>query len=208
MEKKPHDTSELLTRYHAGDSGALNDLLELHLPYVRRRVSEALGPALRRKNDSGDVVQEAVREFLVYAPRFVIDSERAFRGLLVRIAMNVIRDQHDYFTAKRRDMAREQPIPESTVLALGGAHNAETPSQHAATEETRARVRLAIELLEPAERDLISMRDWDHLEFQEIGERLEITTDAARMRYRRALLRLSQAGLALKEGRLEDLLDD
>lgn len=207
MEKHSPTTPELLARFHDGDADALNTLLEQHLPYVRRRVSETLGDALRRKSDSGDIVQEAVREFLSYAPRFVIASENALRGILIRIAHNVIRDQHDYFTAKRRDMAREKPIPTSTVLDLSGIRSSETPSAVAVREEARARVRLAIELLDPADRDLITMRDWDQLEYSEIASRLDLTVDAARMRYKRALLRLSQTGVALKAGRLDDLLD-
>lgn len=208
MENPPPSSKELLARYHNGDTDALNELLEQHLPYVRENVSRSLGDRLRRKTDSGDIVQEAVREFLVYAPKFVIDNERAFRAILLKISMNVLRDQHDYFTAKRRDMARESPIPSTTILNLNMRRDVgDTPSQIVAREETRARVRLSLEFVDPAERDLIALRHWDGLEFAEIGKRLGISTDAARMRHRRAMARLAQAGNALKHGRLEELLD-
>jgi DNA-directed RNA polymerase specialized sigma24 family protein len=105
------------------------------------------------------------------------------------------------YTARRRNWARERPIPADTVLYLDPAKRAgETPSVAANRNEEEAWVRLGLELLDPEKRDLVVLRQWDQLSFAEIGEKLAITENAARLRYLRALNDLSNTITALRRG--------
>jgi len=198
--------SEILRRFQNGDGEAITPILERYLPWIRQRVSRLLGDRLRRKQESGDVVQQAILEFLRDAPNFIIEQPDHLRKILLRIAMNVIRDDHDYYRAKRREMARECPIPSSTLLARRPA--IETPSAIVSREEEKRRIRIALELAEPEDRSLVLMRMFDELEYAEIGRRLGVTPDAARMRFGRASARLASIASALLEGRLDSIDPD
>ena len=57
------------------------------------------------KVESSDIVQDAALQFLKYGPRFILSDEEKFRALLVRIVENVLRDKHDWFSARRRAIA-------------------------------------------------------------------------------------------------------
>jgi RNA polymerase sigma-70 factor (ECF subfamily) len=199
----PPSTDTLLKRHYQGDESALRLLLEAHLPYVQRMVRNRLGDRLRWKVETNDLVQEAVLEFLRYGPKVVLTDERHLRALLARIVQNVIGNQHEWFQRRRREMCRERPLPEDSVLELDGTVRPVTrPSEAAARAETEGLMRLALELLDPADRDVIVLREWDGLEFAAIGERLGLGPDAARMRYARALPRLAERMRRLLRGEL------
>jgi RNA polymerase sigma-70 factor (ECF subfamily) len=181
----------LLQRWHAGDDQALADLVRQELPWVRTLVERRVGELLRQRADVDDFVQQAMLEVLRYGPRFVVESVPKFRSLMARIVENVIRDRNEYFRARRRDLARERPLPADTVLHLDPPQDSVTrPSQAAARAEGKALVRVALELLDPADREVLLLRQWEELSFAAIGARLGIGEDAARMRFARAVGKL------------------
>ena len=203
------ETVELLQRWHAGDRDALGALLRRDLPWIESHVRSRLGTPLRAKLETGDILQDAVVEFLQYGPRFLLADRGHFRALLARIVENTIRAQHDRFSAQRRAMHREEPLPADGILRLDPAAAATLrPSQAAEAAEWKALVRLALELLAPGEREVLLPRDWDDLSFEEVGRRLGIAADAARMRYHRALARLACKLEQARGGKLDQLLDD
>src|SRR5262245_24154474 len=106
METSDASSAELLRRWNAGDREALSVLLARVLPEVRACVHRRLGPVLRAKADTNDVVQEAVAEFLEHGPRFVVTEERSLAALLGRIALSVLADRSDFFAARRRAVSR------------------------------------------------------------------------------------------------------
>src|SRR5262245_11241046 len=155
MNPEESPTTVLLRRWHAGDEDAVRELLERHLPWIRAHVQRRLGPALRRAGETGDYVQEALLEFLRYGPRFVVSEDHRLRGLLARIVENVLRDEHDRYAARRRARARERPLPSDSVLDLDAACDPVTrPSEVAERREWEAWVRLALELLDPEDREV------------------------------------------------------
>lgn len=249
------DTVDLLRRWHRGDRDALDTLLGRELPWIERRVRARLGARLRAKEETGDIVQETVLEFLEYGPPFLVAGRGQLRALLARIAENVLRARHDWFTAKRRALSRERPLPPGSVASLDGSgarpashpaprslprspseslpqssrrslppsHDRDaapgsvptgmagagvgaTPSAEVAAAEEAAIVRLALELLDPADRDVILLREWDGLSHAEVARRLGTSEDAARMRYSRALARLAGWIASVRRGTIERTL--
>lgn len=197
--------SETLARWYAGEPQALDKLIEENHEWVHRVVRARLGEGLRKKLDSMDIVQEAMGEFLRYGPRVRVESEDHFRNLLARIVENVIRDEHDWYHARRRAMSREQRLPAGSVIDLQRSAALTRPDRAAEKGEHRAEVRLAMELLDPDERRVVLLRQWEGLEFAEVGERLGLTADAARMRFQRALPRLAAKVGEIRAGRLREL---
>lgn len=202
MDSELDGSSKLLERWFAGDADARDRLVGRYLGWIHERVSRRLGDLLRRVGDTGDFVQDAVLQLLNYIPQQHIKNERHFRGVLARIVENVIRDKFDWATAERRSVRREQPL----AVPLAGSVS-EAPSAEAYRGEDAATVNLALHLLPDLDRRAVILRDWEGLEFKEVGELLDTSPDAARMRYRRALAKLTVNLVAIRNGRLDTLLD-
>jgi RNA polymerase sigma factor (sigma-70 family) len=198
-------TYQLLGRWSEGDEDALAEILQRDLPWIRKRIEARCGELLRQRVETEDLVQEAMLEVLRFGPRFQIANRNAFRGLMVRIIENVIRGELDYHQALRREIARERPLPGDTLLQLGSELPSVTrPSQHAQRSEREAWVRLALELLDPRDRDVVLLRQWKELSFAEIAEELGISESGARMRFQRALPKIAKQVAALREGRVDE----
>jgi RNA polymerase sigma factor (sigma-70 family) len=208
MSRSNATTTVLLENWYSGDAGALDAILERHLPWIESRVRSRLGARLRRKLQTGDIVQEAVVKFLRYGPRIRISSDAAFCALFARIVENVLRDENDRFATRRRDLAHEKPLPSTTVLDLEAVdRGAETPSRVFQKQEQEAWIRLGIELLEPMERAILVQREWDRKSFQDIGNLYGVSRDAARMRVNRALKRLAGLVNLLRRGEIFKALE-
>jgi RNA polymerase sigma-70 factor (ECF subfamily) len=103
-------------------------------------------------------------------------------------------------------MGREVALPErsSLVLARQLLASGSTPSQRLDQEELGRRVRHAVSQLPEMDREVLLMRTFEGLSFEEVAWMLKIDPAAARKRHGRALLRLGNilSELGLKESQL------
>ncbi len=202
------DTSKLLQQWNRGDQAALDALFRRHEDWIRRRVRKRLGAKLRLRLESTDRLQETFLRFLKDGPRLQVEHERTFRSLMVIIIENAIRDTHAWFSRRRRDMAREQKMPDAAVIALDARRaSPHDPVEIVSNAEHQAIVRLALELLKPEEQEILMLRNRDELGFTEIGQRLGIESGAADMRFRRAALRLEKAAAKIQAHEFSSLLN-
>jgi RNA polymerase sigma-70 factor (ECF subfamily) len=197
-------TTILLRQWHQGDQGALGALLEEHLGWITNHVRHRLGRVLRAKAETLDYVEETILEFLDHGPRFVVANGKHFRALLARIAENVLSGNHRWWTAARRAIDRECPIPRDSVLVLDPMQA--SPSAAAEDAEREALVRLGLELLRPDQREVIVLRDYQQVALADIAERLGVSAGTAQKRYERAVQALARTVGALRSRRLDDLL--
>lgn len=198
------DTLVLLRRWHGGDDAALGALVARDLPWLRAVVRQRMGVELAGRADADDIVQQALVNLLQYGPRFEVDDVTAYRGLIACIVENTIRKLIRDGRRQRRWAGGEEPLPSGSVVALSGG--ATRPSMSADRNERRAWIQLGLELLDPRDRELVLWRQWDGKSFAEIGAALDVSEDAARMRFERALQRLAQAVARLRSGRVKELL--
>lgn len=202
-------TSVALMDWHGGERESLEQILQRHLPWINSKVRQRMSPLLRKKAETADFVQDALVNFLDHAPNFVLASEEDFKALLLTIAQNVMHNKYNWFTAKRRAVARERPIPADTVLCLDPQNDGpSTPSASADKHERQAWVRFGMEFLNPDYREILVLRQWDGLSFSEIGTRLGISSDAAWMKHRRAVDKLAHAVFLLRAGKLRQILSN
>lgn len=202
-------TRELLLRWHRGDQAAMAQLVQEEGDFVARQVRARLGPQLRRQHDTGDIVQAMLLQALRSVPRFLVSDRGHLRGLLVRMVENTLRVEAERQQRAKRDVRREQPLafgPADTVLDLDPVAAATDPAHAAQRAELRDWVRLALELLEPEDREIVRLRDYDQLPFGEIAAQLGLTEDAARMRHKRAMPKLARTLERLSSGRIGELL--
>jgi RNA polymerase sigma-70 factor, ECF subfamily len=201
------DTVDLIRRWQTGDRRALGLILERHLEWITECVRRWLGPRLRSKAETGDLVQEVVVEIIESGPRFVVSNSEHFRALLARMARNVVCDQIDRFTALRRHVGRERPLPPDALVDLDPPRGSvRRPSEEAAQRESEAFMSLGLELLDADDRRVVLLRDIDELPFAEVAKRLGTTVGAATTRHRRAVARLKETVELLRDGRLADAL--
>ncbi len=194
---------ELLERWHGGDAEALSDLVAHVLPQITRLVRSRMGQELRSVEETGDLVQESLVQVLRDGPRFRIADDQQFSHLLARIVENTIRMRLRHFRRERRDRNRQERLP--TVLDLDAS--ATRPSMAAEKAEEEAWLQLAVELLDPDYREIIVLRNWHELSFEQIGQRFGVTGEAARTRFQRALASLAGVVSRIRKGEIHSLLE-
>lgn len=185
------------------------ELVQQERDFVAEQVHRRLGPLLRRQHDTQDIVQETMLHALRRAPRFLLSDRGHLRGLLVRMVENTLRSAASHQQRQKRDVRRERSAGAAdadTVLDLDAADTATDPGAAAERADVRAWVRLALELLDADDREVIERRDYDEQSFAAIAEHCGEAEDTVRMRYRRALPKLAAAMTRLRQGRLADLL--
>jgi len=208
------ETRELLLRWHDGDQAALLELVQQDADWIAARVRRRMGPLLRRRAETQDIVQNTLLQVLHDGPRFVLSDREQLRKLLACMVENVLRVEANHQQAQRRDVRREavpRAVPAAgsqSVLSLDPPAAVTRPSEAAGRQEQRDWVRLALELLEPEDRNVVLWREYHELPFGEIAQRLGVAEDAARMRYNRALPKLAKQLVRLRAGRLDAVLDE
>ena len=207
-EVRSDDTAQLLGRWRNGDRAAFDAILRDAMPWLTAHVDRRLGDRLRSHEELEDFVQDALVDFLTYGPGFEVRSRALLYALLKRIVENVLRDKNDYYRAKRRTRSVERPLLSDSVLQLDPPRtHVESPSGDLRRSEDEARVRMALELMDPEERQVLVMREWDQLTFAKIGAEIGVSEPAARMRSHRAMMRLSEIVHRMEEKGLAAVLD-
>jgi RNA polymerase sigma-70 factor (ECF subfamily) len=198
MDERSSDSAEtlaLLRQARDGDSHALERLLEQHQPYLRRFVELRLDPKLRPRVDPADIVQEACLEAMRRLPGFLESPPMPFQLWLRQITLDrLIMVRRRHVGAARRSVEREAALPDGSSCALARQLFApdSSPSGRAGKEELAVRVRAAVDRLSEADREIILMRTFESLAFEDVARLLSIDPAAARKRHGRALLRLHQ----------------
>jgi RNA polymerase sigma-70 factor (ECF subfamily) len=193
-------TDTLLDGARAGDSDAVNKLLEKHRRSVRRLVEMRLDRKVQQRVDVSDVVQDVLVEASGRLQKYLDDPVMAFHLWIRQIAWDRIIDTYRrHRVCAKRNMDREQPIAvpsgsnqSSMELAVQLRDPGLTPATAATQREITEQVEAVIELLNEQDREIILMRHYEHLSNLEIAEVLKLNPPAASMRYLRALRHLRQ----------------
>jgi RNA polymerase sigma-70 factor (ECF subfamily) len=186
-------TQRLLEKARRGDHLAVEELLARHRPYLRQLVELRLDPRLRPRVDASDVVQEAQLEAARRLEAYLEDPAMPFRLWLRRLAQDrLVMLRRFHLGASRRSVGREVALPDrsSLLLARSLMNGGSTPSQTCAQQELAARVRRAVARLPAADREILLMRTFEELSYDEVAYLLQVDPAAARKRHGRALLRL------------------
>lgn len=191
-------TLRLLRQAKEGDRQAFNDLYARYWERLHTVVRFRLGPALRAKLESADIVQEALLVSLRGIERFEYRSDGDFLHWLCKLVENRIRDQVDYFHAEKRLIRRETPLQtqlptRSTVWGpLNLAGISKTPSIDAVRHEELESLERAVDQLPTDQREAVILTRYEGLRFSEAGAMLDKSPDAIRMLVSRALVRLAK----------------
>jgi RNA polymerase sigma-70 factor (ECF subfamily) len=192
-------TIDLVRKAQAGDPGARNELFGRYSERVLDIVRIRMHKKLRRREESRDLLQTAMKEALVGLNAFEMRGESSLIRWLARVAERAILNRLDYQTAQARNVDCEVSLEgagrardgTSAPLRIEGRES--TPSVELAREEESELVRQCIAGLPDRYREVIVMRDYEDVDWPEVAARLEVPSiNAARMVHLRAVEKLGE----------------
>jgi len=176
-------SGELLQRAQAGDRWALERLLALYLPRMRRWASGRLPGAARDMLDTADVVQDTLVAALGRIGQLEIGHDGALQAYLRRALQNRLNDLY----------RRSGRSPDRT--GIDGELEAADPSplEAAIGAEAVTRYEAALDRLSPGDREAVILRIEMCCPYDEIAMALQKSSAAhARVAVSRALTRLAR----------------
>jgi RNA polymerase sigma-70 factor (ECF subfamily) len=196
MAQPPRDAAHDLPAARAGSREALGQVLEACRAYLLRIANEGLSDDLQAKGGASDLVQETFLEAHRDFARFQGDTEAELLAWLRCLLLNNVANfARCYRTTGKRQVGREVRLESGDSTQAGEAGLvAGTPSastEAMAHEKTEA-VAQALERLPEDYRRVITLRNQERREFDDIGRLMERSADAARRLWSRAIERLQQ----------------
>ena len=199
MAQQPAEDGSPIPDLVDGDPDALGRLLDYYRPRLRRMVSLWLDPRMRARVGASDVVQEVCLDAMKQVESYLEDPRVVFYVWLRGLAQQRLNKLHrGHVTAQCRSTRREEPLPSESSLVLAKRLLAgwTSPSGALSKKQLRLCVQKAMEKLDPSDREVILMRQFEELSNQEVAQALGLSESGATMRHGRALLRLKEILLA------------
>ena len=184
MESSSHVQSA-----RSGDRASREALFERHGEKLRLYVEFRLGPALARRVEVEDVVQETMLRAWRDIGQATLSGDGAFFGWLSTIARHVIADVARAARALKRG-GEPLPLDRSTWSRMGDGDPANLgagPRTRALRNELRERMRVAFHSLSPRHRRVIALRQFEQRSAREAAPRLGCSEMAVHALFRRAL---------------------
>jgi RNA polymerase sigma-70 factor (ECF subfamily) len=181
-ESNPMDsiTRTLCTQAQAGDRRAYDQLFALHKERALLFIRARLGPHMRAKVESMDILQDAYLAAHKGFDQFEYADDGSFLRWLCRIIENRIRDANAYFGAqKRQHIDLPQSDPTGPVTAFERTQN-------------RAQVLAALDRMNDDYRQVLLLRYFEGCSAEEAGRLMQRSPGAIRNLTSRALVELGK----------------
>lgn len=183
-----------LSAARAGSREALGQALEACRRYLLHIAQQQVSPALQVKGSASDLVQETFLEAQQAFPRFHGDSEAELRAWLRRLLLHhAAKLGRRYRTTQKRRLARETALEfshHSGRREPGLATAMPTPSAQVMEQEQAEALQRALERLPEDYRRVILLRYQEEQSFEEIGQLMQRSANAARLLWLRAVERV------------------
>jgi RNA polymerase sigma-70 factor, ECF subfamily len=196
-EAAPAAERDLVRRARAGDPAACEALALAH----RREAYLLALQLMGNREDALDVAQDALLRFFTTLDRFRADEP--VRPWLYTIVRNRCRDLMRRGRVRRNEPLESEPGRWRPELVDGHAD----PFRDAARAELQRRVWKALGELSPEHREILVLRDYQDLSYEEISDVLRVPRGTVMSRLHRArkaiasALRLERGGNAAAEER-------
>jgi RNA polymerase sigma-70 factor (ECF subfamily) len=178
--------------FTVSDLATVGKLLEEHrlrlLTMVQRRIDPALAVRIEPEEILHEVFLKACRKWADYRKAPTMTPY----AWLYRLTLDCLIEAWRRESRACRDVRRDMPWPEQSSIQLG-LHlmtSATRPSEALARKELQEQIREVMNGLPARDQEILWMRHHDQLSFKEAGMVLEISENAATVRYVRALRRL------------------
>ena len=195
MNEPLKDLSVSLAAARGGSQEALGEALENLRAYLLAIAERELDPNLHAKGGASDLVQETLMDALRDFGRFQGGTEEEFKAWLRRLLLhNLVDFTRLYRETGKRNINCEVALDADTPSPGHAAPTAAqpSPSGEAIRDEEAEVVRHALDRLPEDYRRVILLRYQDERSFEEIGRLMNLTPNAARKLWVRAVKRLQQ----------------
>jgi RNA polymerase sigma-70 factor (ECF subfamily) len=185
----------LIARARSGSAPALDELIGTYRSYLLLVANEEIDPKLRGKVAASDVVQEACTEIARQFGGFRGGKEQEWRAWIRQMLMHDLLDaRRRFFETGKRDLAKEVPLdkPSSTERMPPIFAGDPSPRSHLIAQEEAALLRAALRRLPEDYRQAVQLRNWQLLSFDEVGQRMGRSAEAARKLWSRAIEQLQR----------------
>jgi len=178
----------------AGSNSAMGELIRSCQGYLLLVAKQELGSNLQAKMGASDAVQSALVQAKQHIEQFRGRSRAELLAWLRKILRNEINAAQRRFLAEQRDVRREIPTSQDSQQHAVGpvADDRPSPCTEAILAEEALMLRNALRGLPTEYRTIVLLRNWERLPFDEIGRRMNRTTDAVKKLWTRALARLQK----------------
>lgn len=172
----------LLNRYLAGDRGAISQLIERH----SNRVRDYIRMMVKDRDLADDILQET----FIKAVKVIDEGRYADTGKFLSWVLRIAHNQViDYFRSQKS--AKTVNESESGYNVLGTLRFADsTVEDKIISEQIASDVRRLVEHLPEEQREVVMLRYYSGLSFQEIADQTEVSINTALGRMRYALINL------------------
>jgi RNA polymerase sigma-70 factor (ECF subfamily) len=193
------DVPTLMVRARRGSGTSIGALLQLYRNYLTVLASTQIEPRLRGRLSPSDVVQETMLRAAQNFGQFRGTTEPELIAWLRQILVNnLAKFVEQHLLAARRDVRREVSIErlgkalEQSTVQLAALLPAQIKTPSVAAQQREDAVLLADRLAElPADyREVLVLRNLQGLPFEEVAQRMDRSTSAARMLWLRAIEKL------------------
>ena len=194
-------TEVLVSRAAEGDPEALSALMIRYRQRLKRMVLLRMDRRLQSRVGASDVVQEALIEAARRLGEYAADPPMGFFLWLRWLTADRLMNAHRrHLGTQKRDAAQEvslyrRPMPEACSVSLAQQLLGQitSPTQAVARAELQLVVQEVLNSMDPIDREVVVLRNFEHLTAAETAKELGIKLSAASKRYVRALKRLKQA---------------
>jgi len=197
MEGSPTEAESLLACAGAEErQRLLGRFLRRNMDRLRAAVGMRLDARLSRRVSVSDVLQETCLEACERIDEYLRQPECSFYLWLRFLALQKVKTLYRrHMEAQERDVRREVSVESDTGYGLAGirarsGRSIESPSQILMRAETKDRLHAAVDSMDPADREVIILRHFEHLSWAEAARVLGVEEPAVRKRHSRALLKL------------------
>ena len=197
----PDETLSLVEQAAAGDTNALNLLLQRYRDQLTRMVTLRLDRRLQGRVDASDVVQDAVIEAARRIGEYAARPPMEFYVWLRWLTGEKLVDAHRrHLGAQKRDAAQEVslyanqlPEADSVSIARQLLGQLTTPTQAVMRAELQLMIQSVLNGMDPVDREVLVLRTFEQLTTNQTAEVLGIKRSTAGKRYIMALKRLKLA---------------
>jgi RNA polymerase sigma-70 factor (ECF subfamily) len=187
---------QLVDAARNGSNEALGELLDQWRNYLLLVANQELGDDLAAKAGASDVVQDAFAQAQQSFPNFKGQCQAELIAWLRQILLRqIFALRRQFFRNLKRDARREESLDGDHQLRdiVKSLHaEGECPVRRVTTQEDFQVVSRILDSLPDEYRQVIRLRYWENLTFEEIGTRTGKSADAARKCWFRAAQKLAR----------------
>lgn len=195
------DTQHLVAQAAGGDAQALTELMERYRARLKRMVGLRMDRRLQGRVDASDVVQEALIEASRRLDEYAANPPMGFYLWLRWLTGERLLNTHrQHLGTQKRDAAQEvslyrRAMPEACSVSIAQQLLGQltSPTQAVARAEMQLLVQEVLNSMDPIDREILVLRNFEQLSTSETAEALGIKRSTASKRYITALKRLKQA---------------